>query len=170
MRFRRCEKSPFRFPPPFESSSNQFFINMKQLNKLNHRCGDTTHRDNPIATCIAILRNVILPFAISGFVIAVAVFSAKGHPRLWFTHVLEKVLKLQPLLANRYPPCTIKPKLLVLGIPTTLEHRRPNSVDFWTLDSDCITVLNCGRHSIACSMLCSAVGDGDNRRSLRNNK
>ncbi len=103
------------------------------LLKLFAECGKTaggsSHRYDLVVASVSILFGVVSPNAVQRLVTQGIIDSFNRPTFLSWTHLGQKSLKRQPLLAHGNASCTVPLERCAVGIDASLDHGRPHVVN-----------------------------------------
>lgn len=122
------KEGSFRAPSPLDPCIGNIKRNAEMASELSYATANSINREIMVETGVLLLLQLGLPLAVARFVIAVIINSSKSQTLRAFTHILQKVLKLQPGLAYLNAPPSVTWKGSVIGILASLKHHRPSFV------------------------------------------
>lgn len=116
-------------PASLQSSADSSGGDRGDLAPLNQTEGSLADRNHSVTPMVTVLLLVRSPSTVTGFVVPIIVLSIDAVSARWpGAHVGEEVFKTLPSLADLYPSSAVVCELLVVGIRTSLPHRRPDPI------------------------------------------
>lgn len=115
-------------PSPVNSVQNGRDLYFKNPSQFRHVRCNSVYGENPASACIFHLLHSCFPFAISGFVISIVVYSSDCKSSRFFSHVGKKIFKRVPSFTNGNPPSTISVVVLSSRVLAPRKHGCPTIV------------------------------------------
>lgn len=126
-KYLKC-KSLINCPSKSYSCVSPFVRNVKMLTQCFKTCRDSTERDCHVGFSIPALFFLCNPSTIIRLISFIIIYSVKQCSAWTNTHVIQKILKFHPSIANCDPSASIVFETIPFWIRTSLYHACPRTI------------------------------------------